>query len=56
MSIYFIITTFSTVGYGDISLNNAYEWTFCTVIMLFGVFAFAVGTGTMTGIINESDI
>ena len=39
-SFYFTITSFSTVGYGDVSANNNYERIFCIFIMVVGVTAF----------------
>ena len=32
VSMYFCITTITTVGYGDISGNNAYERVFCSIL------------------------
>ena len=57
-SFYFMITTFSTVGYGDMSANNAYEKIFCILIMCIGVTAFAMGTSTLTNVLqtyNQED-
>lgn len=54
-SFYFIITTFSTVGYGDISANNTYETIFCIVTMIVGVTAFATGTSTLTNLLQTYD-
>lgn len=50
-SIYFIVTTFSTVGYGDISATNTSEQVFCIIIMFVGVTAFAAGTSTLTNLL-----
>ena len=50
-SFYFIITTFSTVGYGDISANNPTEKIFCILVMIVGVTAFAAGTSTLTNLL-----
>ena len=50
-SFYFIITTFSTVGYGDMSANNFSEKIFCILVMCLGVTAFAAGTGTLTNLL-----
>ena len=50
-SFYFIITTFSTVGYGDISASNPVEKIFCILIMIIGVTAFAAGTSEMTNLL-----
>ena len=54
-SFYFIITTFSTVGYGDISANNTYEKIFCIIVMVVGVTAFAAGTSTLTNLLQTFD-
>ena len=45
------MTTFSTVGYGDISANNTAEKIFCIVVMIVGVTAFAAGTSTLTNLL-----
>lgn len=50
-SFYFTITTFSTVGYGDINAVNNYEKIFCVLIMLIGVTAFAAGTSFLTNLL-----
>ena len=52
---YFIITTFSTVGYGDISGSNKTEKIFCILVMCVGVTAFAAGTSTLTNLIQNVD-
>ena len=52
---YFTITTFSTVGYGDISANNPYEQVFCILIMCIGVTAFAAGTSSLTNLLSSFD-
>lgn len=52
---YFIITTFSTVGYGDISAHNIYEKTFCIIVMVIGVTAFAAATSSLTNLIQSYD-
>lgn len=54
-SFYFIITTFSTVGYGDISANNTSEKVFCIIVMVVGVTAFAAGTSTLTNLLQTFD-
>lgn len=50
-SLYFIITTLSTVGYGDISGSNEHEKVICILTMLIGVAAFAYVTSSMTNLI-----
>ena len=54
-SFYFIITTFSTVGYGDISATNTLEKFFCIIIMCVGVTAFAAGTSELTNLLQTYD-
>ena len=52
---YFIVTTFSTVGYGDISATNTSEKVFSIAIMFVGVTAFAAGTSTLTNLLQTYD-
>ena len=52
-SLYWIITTVSTVGYGDIKPANTSERTFCIFVMLGGVFFFSYTIGTISSIIFE---
>jgi len=54
-SIYFIITTMSTVGYGDISATNFSERIFCIILMFLGVVGFSFATGTLSTIISTYD-
>jgi len=54
-SFYFTITTFSTVGYGDISAVSPTEKVFNIIIMLIGVTAFACGTSSLTNLLNLYD-
>ena len=55
MSFYFVSTTVTTVGYGDMSPTNTIE-RFFTIIMLFvGVICFASISGSLTSIITQSD-
>ena len=54
-SLYFIITTLSTVGYGDLSASNEIEKLICIGCMLIGVSAFAYVTSTMTTLIQNYD-
>lgn len=55
-SFYFIITTLSTVGYGDISASNVSEKVFCIIIMCVGVTAFAAATSTLTNLLQTYDM
>ena len=54
-SLYFIITTFSTVGYGDISASNSTEKIVCIFMMLIGVAAFSTGTSAITNLLTNYD-
>ena len=55
MSFYFVSTTVTTVGYGDMSPTNTIE-RFFTIIMLFvGVICFASISGSLTSIITQND-
>ena len=47
-SLYFTVTTITTVGYGDISATNGLEQIFCIFIMLMGVIGFSLATSTLT--------
>ena len=47
-SLYFTVTTITTVGYGDISATNGLEQMFCIVIMIMGVIGFSLATSTLT--------
>ena len=52
-SLYFMITTLSTVGYGDISAKNPTEKIVCIIAMILGVAAFAYVTSTMTDLVQK---
>ena len=53
-SIYWVITTMSTVGYGDILPVTRFERVFTIAIMIGGVAFFAAITGTITDIISSN--
>ena len=55
LSLYWTITTITTVGYGDISGVNTTERIFCSVIMLVGVISFSFANGSLASIISNSD-
>lgn len=54
-SMYFIVTTVLTVGYGDITAVSLIEKCFCMLMMLIGVFSFSYATGTLSAIIQSVD-
>ena len=55
MSFYFIVTTTSTVGYGDLSASTTVERFFCIVTMLAGVTAFTFISGALSSILSNYD-
>jgi hypothetical protein len=55
MSIYFTLTTVSTVGYGDILPGTEWERAYCTLLMLVGVSAFTFISGALSSIISNYD-
>ena len=54
-AMYFSVTTVLTVGYGDITANNAMEKIFCIVLMVIGVLLFSFATGSLTSMISSRD-
>lgn len=52
-SIYFTVTTITTVGYGDILATNMLEQAFCIACMLIGVIGFTLFTSTLTKLLSE---
>ncbi|KAL5254586.1 hypothetical protein ACHWQZ_G014137 [Mnemiopsis leidyi] len=50
-SLYFIMTIFTTVGFGNIAPWNASEQIFCVIVMLIGAFFYAIIFGSATNII-----
>mmetsp|Transcript_27296 Transcript_27296/g.36510 ORF Transcript_27296/g.36510 Transcript_27296/m.36510 type:complete len:264 (+) Transcript_27296:1271-2062(+) len=55
MSLYFIVTTTSTVGYGDLSASTTLERLYCIVIMIAGVTAFTFISGALSSILSNYD-
>jgi voltage-gated potassium channel Kch len=54
-SIYFIVATVLTVGYGDITARNTGEKILVVFLMLSGVLVFSCGIGALTSIISNYD-
>lgn len=50
-SCYYIMTTVSTVGYGDISPKNTFERVFGSVLMFLGVISFTFVSGALASIL-----
>ena len=55
ISYYWTIQTISTVGYGDISIGNNAERSYCIIVMVLGVVAFGIANGHITSIISSVD-
>ena len=55
VSLYFVITSITTVGFGDISATNPTERMFCIGLMLLGVIGFTFATGVLSSIIANYD-
>lgn len=55
MSIYFTITTMTTVGYGDMSPGTTVEMVYGIFIMILGVVVFNFISGALSSIIQEVD-
>ena len=51
ISIYFCISTMTTVGYGDLSPNTTIEQIFGIFIMVLGVLVFTFISGSLSSII-----
>ena len=54
-SVYFTITTVTTVGYGDMSASTMLEKSICIIIMCVGVIGFAMASGALTNYISQQD-
>ena len=54
-AIYYVVTTMSTVGYGDISGGTTLERIYCIVLMLTGVIAFNLISGALGALITNYD-
>ena len=54
-SFYFMITTITTVGYGDITISTPMEKVFCICIMIIGVVSFTFASGSLASILQSID-
>ena len=52
LTLYWAITTLTTVGYGDISATNSGEMVFCIAIMVLGAVLYAIVLGSVTAAIH----
>ena len=54
-SLYFIVTTITTVGYGDRTVGTPVEIIFCCILMIIGVIAYTMVISQLTIIISAHD-
>ena len=54
-SLYWVVTTLATVGYGDITASNSTERAMCILVMLLGVFFYSYTVGTISNIMSGLD-
>lgn len=52
-SVYFCVTTITTIGYGDISAHNYVEKIFCICIEITGAMGFSYATSILASIIQN---
>lgn len=55
-SIYFCVTTITTIGYGDIHANNYIEMIFCVIIEITGAMGFSYATSLLASIIQNQNL
>ena len=53
--LYYIMTTLTTVGYGDIVPVTGTERVFCLIVMLFGVFIYSYTIGSLINIMANAN-
>ena len=54
-SVYWTITTLTTVGYGDIVAKNTEERMFTAFIMIIGVFIYSYTIGSLSSLLSNLD-
>lgn len=56
-ALYFIVTTITTVGYGDITGGGGSSWEqgFCIILMLIGVVAYSMAISSFMSAISASN-
>eukprot|EP01083_Nonionella_stella_P099945 281310_1 len=55
-SLYFAISTLSTVGFGDITPQNGLEMGFAVILMLLGATTFSYITATISSVMHDFDL
>ena len=56
VSLYFMMTSFTTVGYGDIHQTNHVEQVFVITINVIGMIVFTASVSTVTWLIYQYDV
>lgn len=51
-SMYFIVITISTTGYGDLNPKNSNEIIFVNIVMVLGVLVFSFSTSALGNVNN----
>jgi hypothetical protein len=54
-SMYFVLTTFTTVGFGDINGVTNPERLFCLVLMIFGAISFSFSVSSLSSMLSSMD-
>lgn len=55
VSFYFVATTITTVGYGDITAITMIEQIFNIIMLFIGVMTFSFASGSLSSIITNYD-
>ena len=55
IALYFVSTTVTTVGYGDINPINDIERVLCIILLFIGVMTFSFASGSLSSIITNYD-
>ena len=52
---YFVLTTITTVGYGDITGSTSIEYGFSMIVMFFGLTFFSLLSGTIQSVLSSDE-